>query len=78
MLNNVSFNLMNYAPQILIFAGIVLLPWRAGVALAYVPMSFYSGERGFIRGKAAKYACYVFYPAHLLVLWLLHRHFFGY
>ena len=25
MLNNVSFNLMNYAPQILIFAGIVLL-----------------------------------------------------
>ena len=70
--------LLSEQPLMQLFAGIVLLPWWAGVALAYVPMSFYSGERGFIRGKAAKYACYVFYPAHLLVLWLLHRHFFGY
>lgn len=70
--------LFSEQPLMQCFAGIILLPWRAGVALAYVPMSFYSGERGFIRGKAVKYACYVFYPAHLLVLWLLHRHFFGY
>lgn len=70
--------LLSEQPLMQCFAGIILLPWRAGVALAYVPMSFYSGERGFIRGKAAKYACYIFYPAHLLVLWLLHRHFFGY
>jgi hypothetical protein len=65
-------------PVLQLFAGVALLPWPVGVALAYVPMNLYSGKRGFIRGALPKYACYVFYPAHLLLLWLLHRHFFGY
>ena len=43
--------------------------WRAG--LAFVPINLYNGERGFIRGPVLKYACYAFYPVHLLVLWQL-------
>lgn len=65
-------------PAVQLFAGLALLSWPTGVALAYLPMNLYSGERGFIRGKALKYGCYAFYPLHLLLLWLLRRHFFGY
>ena len=43
--------------------------WRAG--LAFIPIAFYNGERGFIRGKVGKYLCYAFYPLHLTVLGIL-------
>ena len=43
--------------------------WRAG--LAFVPIAFYNGERGCIRGKIGKYICYAFYPLHLLVLGMI-------
>lgn len=43
--------------------------WRAG--LAFIPIALYNGERGFIRGRIGKYACYLFYPLHMAVLWLL-------
>ena len=49
--------------------------WRAG--LAFVPISLYSGERGFIKGRIGKYACYVFYPLHLLLLGLVRYGFFS-
>ena len=65
-------------PVLQLFAGITLLSWPAGVALAFPPLNLYNGERGFVKGKLAKYFFYVFYPAHLCLLWLLHRHFFGY
>ena len=65
-------------PLVQLFTGVILLPWRAGVALAYLPMNLYNGKRGFIRGPVLKYACYAFYPLHLLLLWQLHKHFFGY
>ena len=42
-------------------------------ALASVPILLYNGERGFIRGRAWKYAFYALYPLHMLFLWLLLR-----
>ncbi|MDO5133264.1 MAG: TraX family protein [Eubacteriales bacterium] len=42
-------------------------------APAFYLLACYNGKRG----KQSKYFFYVFYPAHLLVLWLLRRHFFG-
>lgn len=52
-------------------AGICLLPsnWKGG--LAFVPIAFYNGKRGFIRGKALQFAFYAFYPVHLLVIWFI-------
>lgn len=37
-------------------------------AFASVPILLYNGERGFIKGKAWKYAFYAFYPLHMLVI----------
>lgn len=58
--------------------GVCLLPdtWIAG--LAFVPIALYNGKRGFIRGKAAQIAFYAVYPVHLLILYFLRRHYFGY
>lgn len=36
-------------------------------ALAFLPISQYNGERGFIRGTKLKYGFYIIYPAHLLL-----------
>lgn len=41
--------------------------WHAG--LAFIPINFYNGTRGFIQGSVLKYLFYVIYPAHLLILW---------
>ncbi len=65
-------------PMVQAFAGITLLGWPGGVACAFPFLNLYNGERGFVRGKAAKYFFYCFYPVHLTILWLLHRHFFRY
>ena len=43
--------------------------WKAG--LAFVPIAFYNGERGFIRGRVLQYAFYLLYPLHLLFLYWL-------
>ena len=42
-------------------------------APAFLMLACYNGQRG----KQHKYFFYFFYPAHLLILWLLRRHFFG-
>ena len=38
---------------------------------AFIPISLYNGQRGFIRGKGLKYAFYLFYPVHILLLWMV-------
>ena len=65
-------------PVLQFFAGVTLLGWPAGVAFAFPLINLYNGERGFVRSPVAKYFFYAFYPVHLTILWLLHRHFFGY
>lgn len=56
-------------PRAIIGAGYLSSTWQAG--LAFVPMAFYNGERGFIRGRLLQYAFYLFYPLHLLLLYCL-------
>lgn len=46
--------------------------------LGFIPINMYNGERGFIKGKMAKYCFYIFYPAHLLVLYFIKKSLFGY
>lgn len=36
---------------------------------AFVPIGMYNGKRGFISGKWLKYAFYIFYPVHILLLY---------
>lgn len=53
-------------------AGYLSSTWQAG--LAFLPIAFYSGERGFIRRRWLQYAFYLIYPIHLLLLyWLKNR-----
>lgn len=49
------------------------LPMRWVAGLAFVPINLYNTRRGFIQGPIGKYLFYVFYPLHLLVIYLL-RH----
>lgn len=42
-----------------------------GAIFASVVILSYNGNRGFITGKAWKYAFYAFYPVHLILICLL-------
>jgi len=46
------------------------LPLQTLALLALIPIWLYDGRKG-RGGKAFQYAAYVFYPAHLLLLWLI-------
>ncbi len=58
------------AAQALVGTCMLGTPWAA---LAFVPVAFYNGERGFMRGALSKYICYLFYPAHLLLIGILRK-----
>jgi hypothetical protein len=51
--------------------GCCILPSHMIAGLAFIPLSMYNGNRGFIKGSFAKYFFYIYYPLHLLVIYLL-------
>ena len=69
----VAFILLIYVAQadILVvgFIGCVVLQITSFPA--YILMALYNFKRGFVKGPVLKYAFYLFYPVHLLVLWLI-------
>ncbi|MCQ2451073.1 MAG: conjugal transfer protein TraX [Clostridia bacterium] len=44
---------------------------------AFIAIGLYNGKRGFIKSKFLKYAFYIFYPVHLLVLGVIHKVYFS-
>ena len=53
-----------------LFGREVEIPQQGFAILALIPIWLYSGRQG-PHSKAIQYACYVFYPVHLTVLYLL-------
>ena len=45
-----------------------LLSGGAAAFAAFIPINMYNGDRGFIKSPAMKYAFYIFYPLHILIL----------
>lgn len=67
-----SLYVLRRRPALQAAVGLALLPlMRWAAVLAFIPINMYNGHRGFISGRAAKYAFYAFYPLHLLALYLL-------
>ena len=55
----------------LLFAFPIMMHYGiTGALLASAVIFLYDGTRGFIHGNVAKYGFYVFYPAHLFLIWL--------
>lgn len=59
----------NRKTQVLVSGISFLLYEAATVAIGFIPIYFYNGERGL----RIKYFFYIFYPAHLLVLYFISR-----
>lgn len=70
--NNSLLNIYFFLPLLqVLFAFPLMMHYGViGAILASLAILFYNEQRGFIKGKVAKYAFYAFYPAHLFVIWL--------
>ena len=67
------FYMFRGRPELQTLFGIPLM-YEYGITGVLVAFSFiwlYNGERGFIQGKAWKYAFYAFYPVHLMMIYYL-------
>lgn len=66
----IMYLLRNYkASQAIVGSCWLQYEWKA--CFAFLSINMYNGQRGFIRGKAAKYFFYIFYPLHITVLVIL-------
>ena len=63
--------LMKHQKALMAILGCCLLPSRIVGGMAFIPILMYNGERGFAKAKWTKYAFYIFYPLHLLVIFLI-------
>lgn len=63
----VAIYLFRWNKMTQIVAGSVAFLWELPAPLAFVPIAFYNGKRGL----ALKYVFYVFYPLHLIILYLI-------
>lgn len=59
-------------------ASLAVLTWYKRSEIYSLPAFFFLACYNGKRGKQNKYFYYFFYPAHILVLWLVRRYFFGY
>lgn len=64
--------LFRFQPGMQTLAGCVSLFWEAPACLAFIPLNMYNGKRGL----SLKYVFYLFYPVHLLLLYLIRTRFF--
>lgn len=64
-------NLQDRMIQILFILPLMIHYGTIGAIFASVVILSYNGNRGFITGKAWKYAFYAFYPVHLILICLL-------
>ena len=46
------------------------IPWEIYSLLAFIPILFYSGKRGY-NAKWFQYGCYFYFPAHLVLIFLI-------
>ena len=65
-----GFAYMGMTIPVTVLGHVFDFPTQGFAILALVPIWLYNGRKGG-GGKALQWGCYVFYPAHLLVLWLL-------
>lgn len=63
----VAIYLFRWNRMLQLVAGSVSFLWEIPAPLAFIPIAFYNGKRGL----KLKYIFYVFYPLHLIILYLI-------
>lgn len=68
-----AVSLLRKQPAAQLVVAFPLLSDRFAAVWAFLPINLYNGKRGFIRSGFWKHLFYVFYPVHILLLWLIRQ-----